>query len=60
MGLYGLHASDAGVFHDVVSGTNAGYQAMPGWDDVTGFGSFDAARLSAFIDANLGAFGGHP
>lgn len=57
MGLYGLHASDAGVFHDVLAGSNAGYSAMPGWDDVSGFGSFDAGKLSAFIDANLGAFG---
>ncbi len=57
MGLYGLHETDAGVFHDVTFGKNGGYRATPGWDAVTGFGSFDAARLSAFIDANPGAFG---
>jgi pseudomonalisin/xanthomonalisin len=56
MSLYGLHDSDAGVFNDVLVGRNGGYVAQPGWDDVSGFGSFDAGRLSAFIDANLAAF----
>jgi pseudomonalisin/xanthomonalisin len=57
MSLYGLHESEAGVFHDVVAGQNGGYKALAGWDAVTGFGSFDAAKFNAFIDAHLDAFG---
>ena len=60
MGFYGMHDSLAGVFHDVVSGSNDGFNARKGWDDVTGFGSFDAAKLSAFIDGNPDAFGHRP
>ncbi len=58
MSLYGLHATDGVIFHDVTVGQNGGYQTAAGWDAVTGFGSFDAAKFNDFIDANPGAFGG--
>lgn len=38
-------------FHDVLSGTNLYFHATPGWDYVTGWGSFDGAALVA--DARL-------
>jgi len=53
-GLYG--ASEAAAFHDVTVGTNGGWKALPGYDGTTGFGSFDAAKFNAFIDANPGSF----
>ena len=56
MALYGLHDTDAGVFHDVRSGGNGGYTTTAGWDPVTGLGSLDTAKFNDFIDANLGAF----
>jgi kumamolisin len=34
-------------FHDVVAGNNLGYDAGPGWDFATGWGSMDAAALDA-------------
>ncbi|GAC1438301.1 MAG: hypothetical protein NVSMB65_12620 [Chloroflexota bacterium] len=45
--LYALATSPRGnsVFHDVTSGSNGYYEAGPGWDAVTGWGSPDAARL---------------
>jgi kumamolisin len=33
------------LFHDVTSGNNGSYQAGPGWDAVTGWGSPDANNL---------------
>ncbi len=35
----------APAFHDVVSGNNLAYDAVPGWDFATGWGSMDAAAL---------------
>jgi len=58
--LYALgRANDyPALFHDVVTGSNLLYQAGPGYDDATGFGSFigDAllARLSANADMGTG------
>lgn len=45
--LYGLANSPqrTRLFHDVTAGSNGQYQAGPGWDDVTGWGSPDAANL---------------
>lgn len=34
-------------FHDVIAGNNLGYDAGPGWDFATGWGSMDAAALDA-------------
>jgi kumamolisin len=41
--VYGKGASSA--FRDVVSGNNGAYDAGPGWDACTGWGSPDGARL---------------
>jgi kumamolisin len=44
-----------GVFHDITVGTNAnyaghaGYNALPGYDQVTGLGSVDGWKLSSYI-----------
>jgi kumamolisin len=43
--LYGLCGTPA--FHDVTTGSNGDYSAGPGFDLVTGLGSFDAAKLLA-------------
>lgn len=42
------------AYRDITVGNNAfngvsGYEASPGWDACTGFGSFDAAKLIAFL-----------
>jgi kumamolisin len=34
-------------FHDVIAGNNLAYEATPGWDFTTGWGSMDAAALDA-------------
>lgn len=49
--LYGLAngRQRGSVFHDVTSGDNGSYQAGPGWDAVTGWGSPDGARLVAAL-----------
>ena len=41
------------LFHDVVRGSNLGYDATPGWDYATGLGSPIADRLGATIVAYL-------
>jgi len=46
--IYALAAA-GGPFHDVTSGSNGAYGAGPGYDNVTGWGSFDGnALLNAF------------
>jgi len=37
--------ASAAAFYDVVSGTNGAYDAGPGWDACTGWGSPDGAKL---------------
>ncbi|MDA4115162.1 MAG: S53 family peptidase [Thaumarchaeota archaeon] len=37
--------ASASAFYDVVSGTNGAYDAGPGWDACTGWGSPDGAKL---------------
>jgi kumamolisin len=39
----------AAAFRDVVSGTNGAYQAGPGWDACTGWGSPDGTKLLAVL-----------
>jgi len=34
-------------FHDIIAGNNLAYEAGPGWDFATGWGSMDAAALEA-------------
>lgn len=53
--IYGLAAatngtqgtsSILGFLHDVTAGSNGGYKSGRGWDNVTGWGSFDIEKLS--------------
>ncbi|AXI04712.1 peptidase S53 [Aquirhabdus parva] len=51
---YFSKSANAGLLHDVTSGNNGtstypGYTAVAGWDASTGFGSFDTAKLDAFL-----------
>jgi kumamolisin len=43
--LYQSVASVAGTFRDITSGNNGGYQAGPGWDACTGWGSPNGAVI---------------
>jgi kumamolisin len=45
----GVNASrlPAPAFHDVTFGNNLAYDATPGWDFATGWGSMDGAALDA-------------
>lgn len=36
-------------YHDILSGTNGPYTALPNYDYTTGLGSFDIARMNALI-----------
>jgi kumamolisin len=47
--LYGK--AFASAFRDVVSGTNGAYDAGPGWDACTGWGSPDGAKLLSLLSA---------
>jgi subtilase family serine protease len=38
-----------GGFHDILSGTNAAYSALPRYDYTTGMGSFDVVKTNAII-----------
>lgn len=38
-----------GGFHDIVTGTNGAYQAIPGYDYTTGLGTFDISGLNQTI-----------
>ncbi|HET7306994.1 MAG TPA: protease pro-enzyme activation domain-containing protein [Gammaproteobacteria bacterium] len=39
----------AGDFHDITNGNNGAFEAGPGWDHPTGWGSVDAAKLISHI-----------
>lgn len=43
--LYQKVAAAAGAFHDITSGNNGAYQAKPGWDACTGWGSPNGAAI---------------
>jgi kumamolisin len=43
--LYQQVAAVAGTFHDITSGNNGSYQAGPGWDACTGWGSPNGVGL---------------
>jgi hypothetical protein len=38
-----------GGFHDIISGVNGVYSALPGYDYTTGLGTFDISGLNATI-----------
>jgi kumamolisin len=50
--LYGRSSTSA--FDDVVSGTNGAYDAGPGWDACTGWGSPIGAKLLALLSPGAG------
>ncbi|MGA2983827.1 MAG: S53 family peptidase [Terriglobia bacterium] len=50
--LYGKVAASAGAFHDITSGNNGSYQAGPGWDPCTGWGSPDGAAILQSLPAS--------
>lgn len=41
----GQSGSASTIFHDITSGSNGAYNAGPGWDATTGYGSYDANSL---------------
>ncbi|MFI9384195.1 protease pro-enzyme activation domain-containing protein [Kutzneria sp. NPDC052558] len=41
-----LYAAKGAGFHDVTSGSNGSFQAGQGYDQVTGWGSYDGAKLA--------------
>ena len=45
----GNGANYASAFHDVTSGSNGGFAAGTGYDDVTGWGSYNGAGLAAAL-----------
>jgi kumamolisin len=48
--VYGLTDSQrANLFTDITSGSNGAYNAGPGWDAVTGWGSPKASALLTFL-----------
>jgi subtilase family serine protease len=50
LALYSIPSGERGnLFHDVTSGDNNGYQAGPGWDAVTGWGSMKADALLSYL-----------
>ncbi|WP_174236075.1 pre-peptidase C-terminal domain-containing protein [Rhodanobacter sp. L36] len=56
--FYAAFPSNPSLLHDVTSGNNGyggnGYNAAAGWDNTTGFGSFDIGKVSTFAAANWG------
>jgi kumamolisin len=49
----GNSSAAAQAFHDIASGSNGAYQAKPGWDAVTGWGTPDVSGMVTAIDALL-------
>jgi kumamolisin len=45
----------AGAFHDITSGNNGAYQAGPGWDACTGWGSPDGAAIAGVLSGKKAA-----
>jgi pseudomonalisin len=55
-GQLGTSSSDPGYpLHDVVLGSNGTYAAAPGWDYVTGLGSYDVAKAAAALGKETGS-----
>src|SRR5262249_6843219 len=52
--LPALYSLPAGSFHDIASGSNARYRAVPGYDLVTGLGS----PIASLVIANLAKYNG--
>ena len=50
-----LYAAGSSSFHDIVSGSNGAFTAVPGYDDCTGLGSIRGATLATAISSGGGA-----
>ena len=54
-GPLGTSSSDPGYpLHDVYLGSNGAYAAAPGWDFVTGLGSYDVSKTAAALKKEAG------
>lgn len=53
--IYKYGGANAGLFHDVTTGSNGGFTAVAGWDYATGWGSVNIGALATFI-ANTPGF----
>ncbi len=53
--LYSLFATKNSDFHDIISGSNGGFTAGPGYDEVTGLGTPNGAKLVPDL-ASIGLF----
>lgn len=60
--FYGAFPTQTALLHDVTSGNNGyqshGYTAATGFDEATGFGSFDIGKLNTYAQANWVTGGG--
>ena len=60
--FYQAFPTQASLLHDVTSGNNGyqnhGYTASSGFDEATGFGSFDIGKLNTYAQANWVSGGG--
>jgi len=60
--FYAAFPTQASLLHDVTSGNNGyqnhGYTAATGFDEATGFGSFDIGKLNTYAQANWVSGGG--
>jgi xanthomonalisin len=60
--FYAAFPTQASLLHDVTSGNNGyqnhGYTAASGFDEATGFGSFDIGKLNTYAQANWVSGGG--
>lgn len=60
--FYGAFPTQTSLLHDVTSGNNGyqnhGYTAATGFDEATGFGSFDIGKLNTYAQANWVTGGG--
>ena len=51
--LYARAKSSENMFHDITSGNNDDYNAGPGWDYVTGFGSLDVKKAYSEVTSPM-------
>jgi len=47
--MYQQAAANPGMYNDITSGSNGGYNAGPGWDYASGFGSLNVANFATGI-----------
>jgi kumamolisin len=52
--LYSGQIVKSGALHDITSGNNGAYQARPGWDPCTGWGTPDGVKLMQVLTGQGG------